>query len=297
MRDQAGTESIRGSGGRGIHRLMAMYAVVSGAALLFPHRTAAWPLLAFAHILAALAGMGVPPFRHLFRWLVHRWPRASAWLADWYPLLLIPVLYAELPALNLAVHAGAYFDDTIIAWEAALFGGQPSREWAAALPFLPLSEALHASYLSYYFLIYGPPVMLFVMAKRAEFRAAVFALMLTFFVHYLFFVYFPVQGPRYLFPAPGGRIADGFFYGLAHRLLEAGSSQGAAFPSSHVGVATAQICIAWRWLPRAAPWITMLGVGLAVGAVYGGFHYLIDVMAGALFGLLVAVAGLHARTS
>jgi len=293
MRKQAGTPSSGGGGAGAIHRLMAVYAVLSGAALLFPHRTGVWPLLALVHVLAALAGMGVAPFASLFRWLVRRWPRASAWLADWYPLLLIPLLYAELPALNTAVHAGAYFDDTIMGWEAALFGGQPSRAWAAALPFLPLSEVLHASYLSYYLLIYGPPVMLYVMAKRAEFRAAAFALMLTFFIHYLFFIYFPVQGPRYLFPAPGGRIADGFFYGLAHFLLEAGSSQGAAFPSSHVGVAAAQAWIAWRWLPRAAPWITLLGVGLALGAVYGGFHYLTDVLAGALLGLIIAVTGLR----
>ncbi len=298
----AGTETAAASvqaGGRAMHRLIAVYAVLSGAALLFPQRTAAWPWLALVHGIVALAGFGAPPFGRMGPALAGRWPRASRWLADWYPLLLIPLLYAELPALNLAVHGGAYFDDLVLRWEEVLFGGQPSRTWAVALPWLPLSELLHASYLSYYLLIYVPPVLLYVTARRDAFRAAVFALMLTFFVHYLFFVYFPVQGPRYLFPAPGGPIADGFFYGLAHRLLEVGSSQGAAFPSSHVGVAVAQTWIAWRWLPRVAPVVTALSVGLAVGAVYGGFHYLTDVVVGALFGLLVVVVALrwHGRAA
>ncbi|MCI0432324.1 MAG: phosphatase PAP2 family protein [Gemmatimonadetes bacterium] len=280
-------------GARPIDRLIAAYALVSGAALVFPHRGGAWPVIALLHGSAALAALRTPPFRALFRALSRRWPRATAWLGDWYPLLLIPVLYAELPALNLAVHGGAYFDDRVMRWETALFGGQPSREWSAALPLLPLSEALHASYLSYYLLIFGPPLVLYVTAKRAEFQVAVFALMLTFFLHYLFFIFFPVQGPRYLFPAPGGAIANGWFYELAHVVLEAGSSQGAAFPSSHVGVAAAQSWIAWRWLPRIAPLVSVLGLGLAAGAVYGGFHYLTDVIAGALLGIAAGAAGMR----
>jgi membrane-associated phospholipid phosphatase len=117
----------------------------------------------------------------------------------------------------------------------------------------------------------------------------VFALMLGFFVHYLCFIYFPVQGPRYLFPPPGGEAAGGFFQALAHRVLEAGSAQGAAFPSSHVGVSVVQTLVAARFLPRLAPLLALLTLGLALGAVYGGFHYAIDAVVGALLGVAVFV--------
>ena len=268
-------------------RLFALYMLVSAVALVFPHRGPAWPLILAAHIAAAGLALGVPPFSAFSRAVRERMPRVAALIADAYPLLLIPVLYAELAPLNLAVWDGYYFDPLILDIEETIFGGQPSRVWAAAAPFLALSEMLHGAYLSYYFIIYGPPLALLLMGRREDFRFNVFAVMLVFFAHYLFFIYFPVQGPRYLFPAPGGAIADGVLYQFTHRLLEAGSSQGAAFPSSHVGVAFAQAALAWRLLPKAAPWLAILATGLAAGAIYGGFHYATDAVAGLILGLLV----------
>lgn len=271
-------------------RLFAVYMLISAAALFFPHRRPLWLLLLAAHVAAAALALGVPPFGALRRVVRARLPRASAFLADWYPLLLIPVLYGELVPLNLAVWDGHYFDPLIIGVEEAIFGGQPSRELAAAAPILLLSEALHGAYLSYYFIIYGPPLALFLMGRRDDFRRNVFTVMLVFFAHYLFFIYFPVQGPRYIFPAPGGAIADGWLYQFTHILLEAGSSQGAAFPSSHVGVAFAQAAVAARLLPKAAPWLAILATGLALGAIYGGFHYATDAVAGLILGLLCVAA-------
>jgi membrane-associated phospholipid phosphatase len=216
--------------------------------------------------------------------------RITRHILDWSPLLLVPLLYKELAVLNTAVHGGAYFDDMIIGWEQALFGGQPSRDWAAAAPLLAISEPLHAAYLSYYFIIFVPPLVLFLRGRTAEFRAGVFALMLAFFTHYLFFIYFPVQGPRYLFPPPGGELAGGYFYQLAHRVLEVGSAQGAAFPSSHVGVSVAQTLVVWRYLPRLTPVFALLTLGLALGAIYGGFHYATDAVAGVMLGCVAFAA-------
>jgi membrane-associated phospholipid phosphatase len=40
-------------------------------------------------------------------------------------------------------------------------------------------------------------------------------------------------------------------------------------------------------LPRLAPVIGVLTIGLALGAIYGGFHYAIDALAGAVLGTIV----------
>lgn len=271
------------TGLRSVDRLFALYAIASGAALFFPHRPAVWPLLALVHGAVIVGGFGGWPLAGAWERILRRVPRL-AWVRDWYPILVVPLLYSELPLLNRAVWDGHYFDDLIIALESAVFGSQPSLEWAAAFPNLLVSEVLHASYLSYYFLIVLPPLYLWRRRRQGAFRGAVFALMLTFFAHYLFFVYFPVQGPRYLFPAPGGVIAEGLVYNVAHRALEVGSSQGAAFPSSHVAIAVAQAIVTWRWMPRAGVAVTALAIGLALGAIYGGFHYAIDAVAGAILG-------------
>jgi membrane-associated phospholipid phosphatase len=99
-----------------------------------------------------------------------------------------------------------------------------------------------------------------------------------------------VQGPRYLFDPPGGVIANGFLYQLTHTVLEAGSSQGAAFPSSHVGVSVTQTLLMIRYMPRLAPLIGVLTLGLALGAIYGGFHYAIDAAAGLALGVAAYAA-------
>ncbi len=273
---------------RAMDRLFGAYLLAAGAALAFPGHGHWWPLLGFLHLLGAVWAFGLLPPRVVAA-LRAPVPRVADLLHDWYPLVLIPFLYTELAPLNLAVHGGHYFDPLIQRADYFLFGLQPSYALSRAFPYLTLSEPLHAAYLSYYFIIYGPPVLLYAFGRRGDFRRLVFPLMLTFFVHYLFFIYFPVQGPRYVFAAPGGHLAQGPVYQLAHHLLEAGSSRGAAFPSSHVAVTTAQTLLVYRYLPRLTPVVAVLAVGLAFGAVYGGFHYATDAIVGFGLGVLLVL--------
>ncbi len=281
------------------NRLFAGYLLLSAPALLFASRPTHWLILLSIHLLTAAALLSLGPFGRLAERLRQHFPRVYDFIADWYLLILIPALYKELATLNLAVWNGHYFDDLILHGEQILFGGQPSRELAVQFPSRLLSEILHAAYLSYYFIIYAPLAYLYARGKRAEFRASAFAVLLAFFAHYLFFIYFPVQGPRYLFPAPAGPMADGPIYQLTHRLLEAGSSRGAAFPSSHVGVSVAQTIMVFRLLPRFAPISVVATLALAIGAVYGGFHYAIDAIAGFVLGGTLALVAprLRARWS
>ena len=267
-----------------MNRLFALYLLLSGLALLGPHRPAVWPLLAILHV--GLAAWLLRPRATASPRLAS--PRAAiGWLRDAYPLLVMPLLYAELPLLNQALYGGHYFDATVIGWERALFGFEPAREFAQRLPYLWLSESLLAAYVSYYLIIYAPPILIARRQGHDGLRDAVFALALVFFAHYLFFVWFPVEGPRYRLDSPVPVHARGPVYALAHALLEAGSSRGAAFPSSHVGVSVVATIVCWRWLRPIAPVVAFLTLGLAFGAVYGGFHYGVDMIAGAAFGALL----------
>ncbi len=291
--ERAGARADRAEAGetrRAMDRLYGSYLLVAGAALVFPGRPALWPVLALVHVVGAALTLGVGPFAELERAVARRTPRGARVVHDWYPLATMPLLYVELATLNVAVWHGKFFDAWIQWVEQHVFGAQPSFVLSRALPYLALSEWLHASYLSYYLIIYGPPLLLYLLGRHGDFRRLVFPLMLTFFVHYLFFVYFPVQGPRYLFPPPGGALADGPMYRLAHRLLEAGSSRGAAFPSSHVAVTTAQTILVFRYLPRLGPLVALLALGLALGAVYGGFHYATDAVVGLALGVVLVLA-------
>lgn len=231
-------------------------------------------------------------------------------LADWTLLGLLPLLYWELPVLMEAMPgAVTYRDPAVQALEAALFGGRPAWEWASALPYGWLSELLHLGYLSYYPLIYLPPALLWLGAtgrgdagpgrgreRRGRdteaFHRTVLALGAAMLGAYVVMIAWPVQGPRYL-GVPEG-VPAGPFRSVVLSILEGGSSRGAAFPSSHVSVALAQTLVALRFQTRVGLVLVPVTLLLAAGAVYGGFHYAVDVLAGALLGVgaaAVALAG------
>jgi membrane-associated phospholipid phosphatase len=216
--------------------------------------------------------------------------RRSGPVADWLPLVAIPFLYAELPRIEI----GGLHDDAVQRWESAMFGMSPVESASMHWPNALLSETLHAAYLSYYLIIYGPPLLLYLRGQIAEFRNVTAGLMTMFAVCYLVFIVFPVAGPRYEWAAPAS-VFDGPIRRLALRLLVAGSSKGTAFPSSHVAVATVQTILAFRWSVRTGLLLCALTSCLGIGAVYGGFHYGVDVLAGALLGLAIGLALVFAR--
>lgn len=271
--------------------VVAWYAAISGAALAFPGRPDAWPVLAVVHALVVASALRHRSIRPALAAVTARAPRFAAFIADWYPLLLMPLAYGELESLNLAVWGGRYFDGVVMGLERMVFGGQPSLTLAHHLPWLPLSEVLHLAYLAYYPLIWGPFIVLYVTHRNAAFRTMLLPLLLGFAAHYLVFILFPVQGPRYLFPPPGGPPSEGVLYKLTHTALEAGSSRGAAFPSSHAAIAVIQAIMVARLMGRfAAVLVGVTALLLCVGAVYGGFHYAIDVLVGAVAGALIVLA-------
>ena len=213
-----------------------------------------------------------------------------SWLRAWAPLLLLLFLYSEMPAIIAAAGHAQLLDTRVIAWEAALFGGQPAVLWAAAWPSTLFSELVHLAYLLYYPVIFVVPALLYLRGRREEFHLAVAILLATFITCFLSYAAFPVAGPRYLWASAA---PDGPFRRLALFLLESRSSQGTAFPSSHVAVATTQAVLAVAFFGRRALWVAIVAVGIAAGAIYGGFHYVVDVAAGALLGIVVPFIGLR----
>lgn len=218
------------------------------------------------------------------------WKRTPAWAREWLPIIAIPVMYAELPAVMGAPALSSMFDRIVVGWEQALFGTQPARALAERLPFAWLSEPLHVAYLSYYGIVVSVPVLVRALRSRSQFHEAVFALLLTFVVCFLCFVAFPVAGPYYTGAtmAPDGPIRSATLW-----LLDTGASRGTAFPSSHVAVTAAQCVLAIRYFGARGALLIPVGVALAAGAVYGGFHYAVDTFAGAALGVVLARVALR----
>jgi hypothetical protein len=211
--------------------------------------------------------------------------RAGRVLRDIYPLLLLLGLYGALDVLSGAGSVTAH-DATVQRWEEALFGRQVSRWWWQEHPSRFWSAVLHASYFAYYVIVPAPAILFALRRQADELRWYVLAVMATFIVCYLFFIYFPVAGPYYEFPRPASWFTENGPARLVYQVLATGSSYGAAFPSAHVAATITGTVAAWRGSPRFGLVLAVPATLLTVAVVYCQMHYAVDAIAG------IAVAGL-----
>ena len=100
-----------------------------------------------------------------------------------------------------------------------------------------------------------------------------------------------MAGPRYFFsPASNAATATPLAL-LTHRLLEAGSAWGTAFPSSHVAAALVASICALRALRPLGSVLLPLAVLLSLATVYCQLHYAVDALAGVFVAAAVLLAG------
>ena len=173
-------------------------------------------------------------------------------LAEFYPLVLVFGLYTHVGLVN--VTRGVSHDALVQRWEEVLFGGQASVQWIRAFPWPAWSTLMHAAYLSYFPILVGSPLGLWLIGRHEAARGTLFLMMATFYVCYAVFLAFPVAGPRYLFPPAVNAATTVPAAAVTHRLLQGASAWGTASPSSHVAVALVAAVCAWRgFRPPLAP--------------------------------------------
>jgi membrane-associated phospholipid phosphatase len=246
----------------------------TGAALLFGGADRPWLLT--AHVLVVAVVLLAPSARAA--------GPVGRFVGDWYPILLVTGLYAEVGVLNLDF--GQHHDYAIQRLEQWVFGSQVSYRWIRAMPSPALSRVLHACYLSYFAILVAAPFGLWLSGRRDGARRTIFAIMATLYFCYAVSLVFPVTGPRYAFPLAHNAATRVWAARAAQWLLDRGDSWGTAFPSSHVAAAiVAALCALRFWRPLGLA-LLPLTIGLTFAVVYGQFHYGVD----ALTGIIVAIA-------
>jgi membrane-associated phospholipid phosphatase len=243
--------------------------VVRGGALAVP--------LVIAH--ASLVGVA------LLAPALRRSNTAGRFLAAFYPLMAVLGLYSAIGLVNAA--GGTSHDEAVQAWDAALFGAQPSRDWIRGWPHPALSWTLHVAYLSYYMTLAAAPLGLWLSGRRESARHVAFLMMLTFYLCYAAFLLFPVAGPRYIFPQADNPATAVLPARLAQRLLDGNAAWGTAFPSSHVAVSLVAAAAAAREWAAFGVGLLVLAVLLTFATVYGQFHYASDAVAGSVLASVV----------
>ncbi len=266
-----------GCGFTGIDIATGAYVAIVTGALLLSFRgdgIPGWPWLLSAHALIVALVLLAPRAREA--------GPVGRFVADWYPMLLLPALYGEIGILTLS--AGFQNDLLIQRLETWVFGSQISYRWIRESPNVVLSWVLHSCYLAYYPILYAAPLGLWMSGRRDASRHTIFAVMATFYLCYIVFLFFPVAGPRYAFDGAHNAATQVGPARFAAWLLDRGDSWGAAFPSSHVAasVVATGMALRYRWVLGLV--LLPFTIGLILAVVYGQFHYAVD----ALTGLMVA---------
>ena len=197
------------------------------------------------------------------------------------------------------------FDHLFAAYDQQLFGCQPALLFSQTFTHPVFSELMNFGYTSYFPMI-ALVALFYFFWRYKEFERATFIILASFFIYYLIFIFLPVAGPQFYYPAVGmAKIAqgifpdlgnyfathqemvtlpgwsDGFFYHMVENAHAAGERPTAAFPSSHVGVSTILMFLAWKAHSRWLFWVLMpIYILLCLSTVYIQAHYAIDVIGG-----------------
>jgi membrane-associated phospholipid phosphatase len=220
--------------------------------------------------------------------LSSRYPvRAVLWVRHWYALIYLPFCYKEVPyivsSLGLSIQ-----DWTLARWDVALWKTDPVF-LADVLQNPVLTEFLQLVYFLFIPSVIGLGILYWYQKTSAEFRYCTFLVVATFLISYLGYIAVPARGPRFMdyvsqHPVLQGLWLFHFFQGTLDNLE---GLQYDCFPSGHVAVMI--VCAyAARKLSSPAFWIYCVFAALiAFSTVYLRYHYMIDVIAGALLSALV----------
>ena len=200
-------------------------------------------------------------------------------------------------------------DHVFATCEEQIFGCQPALLFSQAVSHPVFSELMDLGYAAYYPMIVAVVIYYFFCCYK-DFQQCLFVIMASFFLFYVIFIMVPVTGPMFYYqavgldeiakgvfpnvgdyffshqdclPSPGWK--DGFFYQLVEKAHEAGERPTAAFPSSHVGITTTLLWLAWQVRSRRLfCFLLPLFILMFFATVYIRAHYAIDALAGLLAG-------------
>jgi membrane-associated phospholipid phosphatase len=220
-------------------------------------------------------------------------------ISCWYTL---PLIFMTFKELYLMVHPinPHDLDYLLIQIDKAIFGTDPTAVLdRIATP--SLTEFLQICYSSFYLLWIILGVDLLRNKNEKGFSYFLFVLMYGFYASYVGYLLVPAIGPRftlYDFANLDKDLPGLFLTPLLRGVINSGESitnvakaallaQRDCFPSGHTEMTIITIAIAIKYRAKSAMLIIPLGLGLIFATVYMRYHYGIDIIAGAIVGVLV----------
>lgn len=215
---------------------------------------------------------------------------ALRFLVNFYPIAFVPILYESLGPLISAARPAAK-DAMLIAADRALLGGDPTV-WLQGFLRPALTDLFFVSYLSYYFIAIGLGIVIW--RRNASIaRRFIFTLALSYVLSYAGYFAVPALGPRvalasrHTVPLETTAVSRA----ISSTLDELERTKFDVFPSGHTMIAVIVLIVAYQRARDAFWWLLPVSVCLVISTVYCRFHYVVDVIAGALFAAVTVPLG------
>ena len=260
-----------------------------------------WVLLGslFLMLVAALpitsGGRGRALMRGVWQDAQGFWARAQKtihWCAGglraYLPFLVCMGIYEMLKRLIPAVRGDTLYDVEMAQFDIWLLGDLSAAmvrqamhaEWITTfIGWFNLTQMdIHSTvYISYVYAAPALAISLWFLGRRKAFNRFIGALVICGALAYVGYVLVPVVGPKYVFGADrwltGSGAALGWMDDIKGRSLD-------CFPSLHTAWTTLFLISAWRGC-RPLFWVYLpIGIGVYIATLYGGYHYIPDLIAG-----------------
>lgn len=217
-------------------------------------------------------------------------------LRTWYAIPLIFLTFKELYFMVKPIRQIDY-DSMLIAIDRFIFGFDPTVElYKIANPFL--TEIFQIAYATFFFLPVILGIDLMMKKKYKELDFAVFIIILGFFLSYIGYLLVPAVGPRFTlhdFHLKDIELPGLYLTNFLREVVNSGESitysmpnavdlvQRDVFPSGHTQMTLLTMYMAARFKSKTKYFLIPDGILLIIATVYLRYHYVIDVIGGALF--------------
>jgi membrane-associated phospholipid phosphatase len=237
--------------------------------------------------------------RHRLGWKILRF------LHDWY---VAPATFFSFKALYFMIkqiHGGHDYDDLLIVIDKWMFGVNPT-EWLAQFAQPWLTEILQIAYTLFYLLFILLGYEFYRRHNLDLFHYFMFICVYGFFLSYLGYFLLPAIGPRFtlhdfsaldadlpgLWLTPHLRwfvnAGESIPMGVPNAVAIAGTQRD-VFPSGHTMMTLVLMYLSATYRARSRYLIYGIGTLLIIATVYQRYHYVVDLLAGAVF-MLFCVA-------
>jgi membrane-associated phospholipid phosphatase len=192
------------------------------------------------------------------------------------------------------------YDTTLIAWDLAIFGVNPT-EWIGKLANPLLTEYLQFAYMMFYVLPFILGVEFTLRESDDRFFEFARIVIFGFFFSYILYFFMPAIGPRFTihdFSMINTELPGIFLTNFFRDLVNAGGGvmpdtvnpaeivNRDCMPSGHTMMTLITILIAFKFKSKYKWIVAVIGFSLIFSTVYLRYHYVVDVVAGIAFALL-----------